>query len=310
MDILILADGGPSIGGGHLSRCRALAKAMENLGHKVLLACPEKAGGTLPDFKSQGFLDFIETSGLLQGISLAVLDTYGLAMDDLDRLRSRVKLLVLDDFREFPVEAHSDLVLNYNVLAEELPYRGLCPLILGPDYALLRSSFKFLEASEGQTVLFAAGSSDLERSVLKLVNWYDASWPPLKAVLGPLTDEAYRNQVQKDALGKKGLEVLCSPLNFDRLLAEAKTVVTTSSVTAYEALALGKATLVFQAAENQRRIGSVLSRLGWALDLGWFKDLGEKDLKEALKRAFPPPSGVIPKDGADRAARKITEVLS
>ncbi len=304
-NILILADGGPSIGGGHISRCRALAASLEEGGFSVRFCIPEAAGGDFPDFGSPAFYSELHRPGQFDGVDMVIADSYRLSPSILEGIRHYAKLMIVDDFRHLPVDRHADFILNYNVGSDSIPYGDNVVKLLGPKYCLLRRSFRELVPKDDGFVLFVAGSSDIGGATLDMARWYGPSWPPVVAVLGPMVSDDYRREVFDAAQGKEGLTVWRAPRSFDDLISRASKVVCTSSVTSYEALALGKPTVVFQVAENQRAIGATLSSLGWGHNLGWWLDVTESSLLEGITVATPPPKGCIPLDGADQVAKII-----
>lgn len=305
LSVLILSDGGPSIGGGHISRCRALAASLEEWGISVRFGVPAVAGGDLPDFGSPAFYSELHRPGLFDGVDVVIADSYRLSPSILDGIRRYAKLMIIDDFRQIPVDRHADFILNYNVGSDSIPYGDNVVKLLGPKYCLLRRSFRELVPEDDGFVLFVAGSSDIGGATLDMARWYGPSWPPVVAVLGPMVPDDYRREVLDVARGKDGLSVLRDPSSFDDLMSRASMVVCTSSVTSYEALALGKPTVVFQVAENQRAIGVALSSLGWGHNLGWWTDVTESSLLEGIDCVMPPPMGAIPLDGADLVVRTL-----
>ncbi|MDD4837354.1 MAG: hypothetical protein PHU72_09690 [Dethiosulfovibrio sp.] len=305
LSVLILADGGPSIGGGHISRCRALAASLEEGGLSVRFGIPELAGGDLPDFGSPAFYSELHRQGQFDGVDMVIADSYRFSPSILDGIRDYAKLMIVDDFRHIPVDGHADFILNYNVGSDSIPYGDNVVKLLGPKYCLLRRSFRELVSKNDGFVLFVAGSSDIGGATLDMARWYGPSWPPVVAVLGPMVSDDYRGEVLDVARGKEGLTVLRAPSSFEDLMSRASVVVCTSSVTSYEALALGKSTVVFQVAENQRAIGVALSSLGWGHNLGWWPDVTESSLLEGITVATPPPKGCIPLDGADQVTKII-----
>ncbi|MCF4152507.1 hypothetical protein L2W58_11940 [Dethiosulfovibrio sp. F2B] len=308
-NILILADGGPSIGGGHISRCRALAASLEEGGFSVRFCIPEAAGGDFPDFGSPAFYSELHRPGQFDGVDMVIADSYRFSPSILEGIRHYTKLMIVDDFRHLPVDRHADFILNYNVDSDSIPYGDKVVKLLGPKYCLLRRSFRELLPKDDGFVLFVAGSSDIGVATLDMARWYDVSWPPMVAVLGPMVPDDYFDKVSRMADKKDGLTLMRAPSDFDGLMARASSVVCTSSVTCYEAMALGKPVVVFQVAENQRRIGRALSELGWGIDLGWWKDVSPEILHGAIEKAFPPPAGCVSTDGAKRVARAILSMV-
>ena len=133
----------------------------------------------------------------------------------------------------------------------------------------------------------------------------------LVVVLGPLVSEEARLRVLRESSGKRKVEILAAPDNFASLPARAGFVISSASVTAYEALSLGKKLAVFTAAANQRGFGEILSGLGAAYDLGDWRGVNIELIREALK--FSPDEdalrGLVDKRGACVCAEAIVKIL-
>ena len=129
----------------------------------------------------------------------------------------------------------------------------------------------------------------------------------LIVVLGPLVSEEAKLSVLREASGKRNVDVLAAPDNFTSLLAHAGFVISSASVTAYEALSLRKKLAVFTAAPNQRGFGEILSGLGAAYNLGDWRGVNMGSINEALK--FSPDEdalrGLVNKRGACACAEAI-----
>lgn len=316
--IYILADGGPSVGGGHISRCRSIAYEMDGMGQPVRWIVPVEASpfmrkeedfSGIVDFTVEAISTVLNADNPIQKSDILLVDGYRFSEELLRFLGDNCILVVLDDYRNIPVDRWASIVINYNLGVTDIPYGREAVKLLGPSYCPLRPSFAKLTPSDDGFVLFLAGASDVAGVTVDVVTWYDTSWPPMVAVLGPMVPDDYFDKVSRMADNKDGLTLMRAPSDFDGLMARASSVVCTSSVTCYEAMALGKPVVAFQVAENQRRIGRALSELGWGIDLGWWKDVSPEILHSAIEKAFPPPAGCVPTDGAKRVASAILSMV-
>ncbi|PIE54674.1 MAG: hypothetical protein CSA35_04700 [Dethiosulfovibrio peptidovorans] len=311
---IILADGGPEVGGGHLSRCRSLACAARDMDMTVRWVVPTEVSSSMRNgdvFRAVESFSVSELEPALEQLyvdrgNLVIADGYRFSADALAWLGERYFLTVVDDYRHLPVERWASAVLNYNLGAENIPYGLGASLLLGPGYVPLRPSFRDASPRDDGFVFFVAGASDIAGATSGLVSWYGSDWPPVTVVVGPFVSGVMIDSIRETAADKPGLSVLVAPDNFEVLMARASAVVCTSSVTCYEALALNKPVVVFQVAENQRAIGMSLSDLGWGQSLGWWSDVSAKGLLGALERAVPPPPGCVPVDGARRAIEELS----
>jgi UDP-2,4-diacetamido-2,4,6-trideoxy-beta-L-altropyranose hydrolase len=157
--LVLRTDGGPSIGGGHVMRCLALAQAWSEAGGRVgfciAISTPslhqrlvredlevieiDAAAGTAADADAT-----LAAAGRL-GAPVVVVDGYHLSVDYRHRLRQAgLKEASLDDNAEIGRYV-DDLIINPNRHAAPDLYRDGADhtrLLLGTEYALLRREFR------------------------------------------------------------------------------------------------------------------------------------------------------------------------
>ena len=256
---------------------------------------------------------------LFDGIDFVVVDSYRASSPWLAWVAERRPLVVIDDFRDRPVERYAAALLNYNLDAERWPYEFFPDRLrlLGPAYALLRPEVASLADQidsgtllSGEDVLFVAGASDMAGATESVLRWWDGSWPPLSAVLGPLVDASLRRRCRAAADGKENVTLLEAPSDFLERMARSGRVICTSSVTAYEALALDRPLAVFQVADNQRGIGEAIQARGLGIDLGFWGSFGRGDLETVLSLPLGRENTVVTEEETDHpVARKGETVL-
>ncbi|MDR0649350.1 MAG: hypothetical protein LBF92_08465 [Synergistaceae bacterium] len=317
MKAVIVTNAGKNIGGGHLSRCFALSQALEEQGTQCDWILNM---GAAPQAESLG----IKNKTCLEGIfgpealesagghRFTVVDSYLAPVSFLRDISKTQKLVVIDDLYDRDVAAQAGIVINYGIGASREPYgQNGCDCLIGPDYALLRREFWTLEPEERDYVLFAPGAADVADTAFDMACWWGADWPPLVIAQGPLVSPARLEAVREVSLGRGNIEIFHGSDDFPLLLSRARLVICTASVTAYEALAMGKRVAVFSVAPNQDGFGEKLARMGAALDLGRWKDIGRGDIYGAL--SYEPDAssleGLVKKDGALNCARRILELL-
>lgn len=256
---------------------------------------------------------------LFDGIDFVVVDSYRASSPWLAWVAERRPLIVIDDFRDRPVERYATALLNYNLDAERWPYE-LFPnrlRLLGPAYALLRPEVAFWADQidsgtllSGEDVLFVAGASDMAGATESILRWWDESWPPLSAVLGPLVDASLQRRCRAAADGKENVALLEAPNDFLERMARSGRVICTSSVTAYEALALGRPLAVFQVADNQRGIGEAIQAKGLGHDLGFWGSFGRGDLEAVLSLSLGGENTVVTEEGTDHPVARGDTTLA
>lgn len=155
--LIIRADASPSMGTGHVMRCMALAQAAKGRGMAVRLVGHVAVPWVLARLQQEG-IAFTPLAGpppaqevpatLLGQLAengppdWLVLDGYHFGPDSHKAVREAgYKLLVIDDYAHLP-EYSCDILLNQNIGAEALPYKGdIGQKLLGPGFALLREEF-------------------------------------------------------------------------------------------------------------------------------------------------------------------------
>jgi spore coat polysaccharide biosynthesis predicted glycosyltransferase SpsG len=246
------------------------------------------------------------------GADFAVVDSYSADAGFYKAVSERAKLIVIDDLHDRGVERFAHAVINYSMGARREMYDNtLCVYLMGPGYALLREEYWDMAPAEGNYVLFVPGAADVSGSAWEVAEWWSGDMDNLSIVLGPLVPENRAENTFRAARGKENIEILTAPRDFASLLAGARFVICSASVTAYEALALEKRTAVFSVADNQRGLGEILSGIGAAYSLGDWQSVTPESITEAMR--FMPRSGVlrglINKRGALASAEDIIRML-
>ena len=316
MKAVFITHASRGIGGGHLSRCFALSRALETHGVEcswILNTAAASQAAALgignAEFYEDPFAGICPAR--LDGADFAVVDSYAADAGFYKTVAERVKLIVVDDLHDRETERFASAVINYGMGAKREMYNNTeCRYLMGPYYALLREEYWDMASVEGDYVLFAPGSADVAGSAEVMAKWWSVDMDKLSIVLGPLVPKDRAENAFRAALGKKNIEILIAPHDFASLLAGARFVICSASVTAYEALALEKRTAVFSVADNQRGLGEILSGLGAAYCLGEWPSVTSASIMEAMR--FVPRSdvlrGLINKRGALACAGDILKI--
>ena len=321
-EVVIITHAGRSIGGGHASRCSALAEGFASLrvsvhwlvnalaGEIVLHRGAEEASVTEIDspFCAGADAVFAALSRICPGI--CIVDGYDASPLFLGELRRICPVVLVDDCRVRPVERECDVVLNYNVNATSLGYEaGHAELLLGPKFALLRSEFWSLEPEKGDSVLIIPGASDLLHTSERFVEWWGSDWPRAELVLGPLVESSMARCLVEVAEELSNLSTVRNPPDLPARMARSRAVLCTSSVTSYEALALQKPLVVFQTAENQNGIGLEIERCGLGVNLGAWGTWSGEQLRRVLENLPPEPAVCVNPLGACAAAEAVLRAV-
>ena len=310
--VAILTHSGPGIGGGHVSRCRSLSLELEKLGVSIRWIVDEET----PREAIPGN-DVLRVSSLrsvppelFENAQLVIVDSYLPTFDDLARPATTAPLCIIDDSRREPVERLATILLNYNFGAGEIGYEDVPDIsLLGPRFALIRPEIRNVEPYDGGYVLLVAGGADVQAATPAIIDMWNDALPPLIAVLGPLCAGSIADSSSRSAERKRNVRIFRNPPEFADVLSGASVVLCTSSVTCYEALALRKPVVVFQVAENQKRIGDVIGEKRYGINLGWWGTVASAEVFHALTQPILPPVDCVNLRGAQRVADTLYKWL-
>jgi spore coat polysaccharide biosynthesis predicted glycosyltransferase SpsG len=245
--VVLIADGGPQAGLGHLSRCSALAVALQRQGAALR---------TL----SLGLEEPLDRYGVrwepvdephADGADVIVLDSYIIDAELRARLAANAPLVAFaDDDGDI-----TDATLTIRSGASS----GRPNELAGLDYACLGPQFWSIQTpttkERVERVLVATGAADHASASPRLAHGLGDALPGcgIAVVRGPYAPPA-------DFL--HGVRVVCTPESLFELLATADLVVTAAGQTMLEALAVGAPCVALVTAENQRRQASQLHDAG------------------------------------------------
>ena len=295
--ILLIANAGQEVGGGHVMRSITLARALAARGADCAMAASPEVAAILdvfaPDLAREEAtsLRHDDLADALTGADFdaIVFDHYGLDRGDHEALAHGRPALVLDDLANRPLGGHMVVdsgparrATDYALLVEA-PVR----LLLGPAYAPVRPEFADLReaalARRGGPVrrmLLALGLTDPQGLTTRIVD-------RLRPRLG---DIALDVVVGSAAPGLKGLSRLAAhdprlTIHVDtphmaQLIAEADIGFGAAGSTTWERCVLGLPQAIVIVAENQRPAAQAVAERGGALVI----DAGADDFDQAIDR--------------------------
>lgn len=303
---MLFADGGPSVGLGHVVRSCALAEALVARGVKVLsVATPPDEGAR------------------------AVCVSFSLAWSDWDHA-PRADLVCVDSYRSTPALAvpphgaprlrvdiadgrgrrtEADVVVDGAPGAEAREYEGprLRAVLAGPAYALVpRCLTRVRAASRVDRAVISLGSGAdrtlveaAAEAVADVVGW------PVDVVVGPYTPAPRLG----DGIAHRGL----LPADVAVLLGTRRLAVVGGGQTLLHAIAAGAACVAVIVADNQRDQVGALSQAGALLAVvepeghSIWEALRTRCDPVALARASSVALGIIDGMGPDRVADALVE---
>lgn len=337
MNVVIRADAGPGIGGGHLMRCLALADMLATRGDDVMFVtrADEQPWGAmlrarghqvtrLTGALEQWPQDLEATQATLEGrvSDWLIVDHYSLGREWEHGMRPCARrILAIDDIAR-PHDC--DVLLDQNVLADKDAYRdrvpAACRRLLGPRYALLRSEFEMTAARTNgdrvRNVVIGFGASDPTGETEKAVEAFllaDIADVRAQVVVGAANPRA--EALRQMYGGEPRLEIHMQTERMAALLSTADLAVGAGGISTWERACLGVPSIVVAVADNQTPIAEKLAGRGSHCYLGQSHEVNAAGIAASLAllaqnrylRAFFSESSRALCDG--QGTRRVAAVL-
>ena len=312
--LVVRADGGPHIGTGHLMRCLALAQGWKDRGGQATFIAACESDGLRQRLSAEGFqvitlersypepADWETTSQVLAAHSDAwvVLDGYHFDPAYQRWIKEAGhRLLVIDDMAHLD-HYYADVVLNQNINAERLHYacEPYTRLLLGTRYVLLRSEFLTWRGwrreipQVARKVLVTLGGGDPDNQTLKVIRaLQQVDVDGLEAVVVVGASNPHFRELQSATRNSQfAIRLVQNVTDMSQLMTWADVAVSAGGSTCWEMAFMRLPNLIMVLAENQRGIVEGLDSLGIGLSLGWYAEISELDLVQALKKLMSNPA--------------------
>jgi UDP-2,4-diacetamido-2,4,6-trideoxy-beta-L-altropyranose hydrolase len=286
------ADGGPAAGAGHVTRCIALAEAMEAVGWKIVFAVGADTLNMIPSLMARKPDTVVLQDGewtdwgslrraIPNGCDTLVIDHYGTESAYERALSGWARhLVVIDDATS---RRHECDVLLDSGTVDPKTYLDLVPegtkLLLGPQHALVRRSFldhrpralaRRARRRAIGSVLISFGSTDTTNATCAAIDALNGLVGHARISVALSAQAPHLADVQRRMQ-------LCGRLyidagNMPELMTEADLAIGASGATAFERAVLGLPTIMVLAADNQRAIHRLMLEAGAAEDGGLLDD--------------------------------------
>ncbi|MBF0295802.1 MAG: UDP-2,4-diacetamido-2,4,6-trideoxy-beta-L-altropyranose hydrolase [Magnetococcales bacterium] len=289
MDVVLRADAGVNIGGGHVMRCLTLAQALERQGADVAFACRtgteqvvsrlaertwrELPQGLAPEQEAQYLAD-----GWPEGCELLVVDHYGLDARFERACRGWAqRILVIDDLADRSHDA--EWLLDQTPGREAQDYAGRvnpeCRLLLGADHLLLRPAFasarhaarsRRLAGGRSGRLLVTLGLTDAHNVTARILEGIAAAGvaAEVDVVLGG--GAPHLDAVRALTRGMPFPVTLHVDVSrMERLMAQADLAIGAGGTSAWERCCLGLPAITVTIADNQFGVARVLEEAGASL---------------------------------------------
>lgn len=319
--ILLVPDGRPEKGFGHISRCLTLGKSLRRFGARPLLFLPYN----VPAVRAVGH-DFPIVLGrdpitiaLRKSVSHVVLDGYGFPKQYARSLAAHhIPVSAIDDLGlpRLPLK----LIINPNMHATKSLYRNQC--LLGPHYAFLRDEILAARSDRALAdtihhIVVCMGGADpqwVTRDVVDVLHHIAELGYRLKItiILGPNSTRELHQAISKDfAPASFPYEVFIAPQSFANILASADLAIVSGGVVLTESLYLGIPSLAIILADNQTEGVAAWCKAGAAISTAPEPGAIKSNLLSLMnsapmrKRLSQQSVKLIDGHGASRVAKKI-----
>jgi len=307
--VLLRADGGSSVGLGHVHRCQALSAALTAWadGHLLLHGEPRVARASTPVSIVGPAWDETLTAARRLGASALVVDSYAVTASDLSIARGAVPLLVLiDDAGRYPVPA--DIVINAALGPEPPTVAGDTTYLLGPRFALLAPEFASVRrppvSAHVRRVLVVLGGATPAALMGTVTRAVRRALPSagVDIVVGPLGDSL--DAVRAAIGGADGITFHESPETLESLMEAADLAVTAGGVALLELAAAGLPSVGICLAANQEANLAGFARAGATVLAGRASDAGLGDMVAEAVRGL---AAAAPRQTLAERARALVD---
>jgi len=319
MDIFIRTDASINIGTGHVMRCLTLADELRQKCTDVNFICRKVPGNLINYIENRGYkahqlpgdIDIETDRGLTKNIlskyetkpDWLIIDHYDIDISYEFPLREHVKeIMVIDDLANRRHDC--DLLLDQNYSKNDNRYNGRVPenciQLLGSEYAILRPQFQKarenLRKRDGRVnriLVFMGGvdSKNITSKVLRAMHMLDRSDIAIDVVVGTLNP--YHDEVE--ILTSKIPNTIChqNVENMAELMSSADLCVGSGGTATWERCSVGLPTITTILAENQKSISESLDKKGALINLGWYRNVTENNIKEVVEGLIDNPQKMV-----------------
>lgn len=325
-NILIRTFGGRGIGYGHFYRCLSLAKAIKlirndvNIFFLINVDLVELLDGA--DFNyivSDNLDDDIEKVDRLN-VNLFIFDSYLGDDEYLKKIKTRTKLMLIDDNNDIYDTSIPDIIYNGNIHAFNLRYAGNKEQLklLGPKFLIMKEEYWDKEAYtynniRKDSILITTGGTDEYGISLKIIEQLKTLDYKIKVIIGPGYKDDYIKKI-KD-FTNDNVKLIFRPNSLKEHILSSNIVITSGGSTVYEVLSQRSIPIIFSMADNQDLICNELRKMGIRY-LGKYPDINYSLLKRYIQELsnksieeFEKIYNIIEGEGAKLVASRILDEI-
>mgnify|MGYP006412531751 CR=1 FL=1 len=319
MKVFIRVDASLKMGTGHVMRCLTLAHVLKESNMQVNFICRKHDGNLIDKIRINGFnvfelkppigrqygtkftyLHWLEVTQKQDAVDciavvskikadLIIVDHYGIGEEWHRYLKEYCnKLMVIDDLADRKFIC--DILLNQNLGIKQKAYKNKVPsdccLLLGSDYALLRSEFlrlrdqalyKRRKISTINNVLISMGGNDPKNITYDILQKIENDIN-ITVVLGLGSPHI---EMIKEYAAYKNIKIIVDANNMAELMLASDLAIGAGGSTSWERCCLGLPTVLLILAENQQKIGDNLARIGAVIALK-YDNIAKDSVKDAM----------------------------
>ena len=296
--VVFRCDASVQLGGGHVARSLALARAFAEDGRQVGFAVNPDALAVIPELKQWDHCVVPDRSDtkelknwLPEGCDLLVVDHYGLDKTFESSLRGwATRVLILDDLADRPHDA--DFLVDQTLGRDPQDYAHLisgdCTLLTGPAFALLRSQFRQARPQAlsqplnrpCRRLLIACGLGDhlgLTLTTLRALALHPNADLSIDVIIGGGCPTLPELRALADKMPQT-VSIMTDVQDVATHMLDADLCIGAAGSSSWERCAMALPTLFFVAVPNQEMLASALDRSGAAISLGKPGELTEAEL--------------------------------
>ena len=305
--ILVLADCGPEVGGGHVMRCLALAQAVMARGASCAFMATPPVARVLGAFAPASIERRVVAEGplheLVEGAArdaeawaatAVLVDHYGIAPQQEQLLRGGSRrVLCIDDLADRPHDCDLliDPALGRNAQAYQDLTPAACQVLAGPSYALLRPEYAETRsaalarrppAGTPQRALISLGLMDLRGISGRVMRLISPALQDLDVDIAIAADASSLPWLRHLGSQNPRLRLHLDARNMAELISHADIGIGAGGASTWERAVLGLPSISLILAANQEAQTLELERRGAAIAV----DAREPGFAETLPAAF------------------------
>lgn len=303
MKIFIRADGGESVGLGHVMRTLVLANELRKINNEVIYLCKndKRYEVGIEKIKLDGFQVILLKSEEIIGeiistqkrinADLLITDSYDVNEEYFDRLRSHFKITgYIDDVNKCRMNV--DFLINQNINSKDLNYSKTTgentKLFLGPEYCMLRDEFRnFYEENiyteEISNILLTLGGMDDEFNTLNILGKIRKSNKNIHVVIGNAFKEELVYKLKDISKSNKNVILYENP-KMSLVMSKCQIALSACGSTLYELCAMNIPTIGIILASNQKEVGETMKYNGLLLDIVYEGTIDKYDFNINIER--------------------------